>query len=103
MTVRVSGRLPGKGERDGLQHAERRLRKDREAITVVATLYVREVADVLDKPEDPTKTTLGVLAIEVLDGPDAKAAHELLADAFGKRTGMVALPFGEVPDPDPDE
>ena len=95
MSVRISSRLPT-GDRDGLQVAEHDLRELREPVVIVALAYPREVADVLDRPSDPSAILCGVSAIEVLSGDEAMAAHSLLAGAYERRTGKQPLPFGMV-------
>lgn len=97
MSVRIANKLP-EGDRDGLQVAERDLRQLRDPILVVAELYPRSVADVLDKPSDPYLVTLGVRAIEVLQADDAMAAHALMSGVFERRTGKIPIPFGMVLD-----
>lgn len=95
MSVKVTAKLPA-GDRDGLQVAEGLLTTEQRPITVVATLYPRQISDVLDRPEDPTQVTCGVLAIEALLGDSARAGHELLTHAYEQRTGHVALPLREL-------
>jgi hypothetical protein len=95
MSVHLSGRMPT-GDKDGLQTAESDLRELREPIVVVAVLYPRTVADVLDRPNDPSAVTCGVSAIEALSGDEAMAAHALMGGAYERRTGKAPLPFGAV-------
>lgn len=95
MSIRISSRLPT-GDRDGLQIVEEDLRRLREPVVIVAVLYPREVADVLDRPSDPSSVTCGVSAVETLFGDEAMAAHSLLAGAYERRTGKQPLPFGMV-------
>jgi hypothetical protein len=94
MSVKVAAKLPA-GDRDGLRIAEGLLSSQHRPITVVATLYPRQISDVLDRPEDPTEVTCGILAIEALLGDAGRAGHELLATAYEMRTGQVALPLGD--------
>lgn len=92
MSVKLAGKMPP-GERDGLQSAEGPLSANHEPIVVVALLYPRQVAEVLDSPDDPVQVTCGLLAIEMMRGADAKDARALLEAEQERRTGRPTLPL----------
>jgi hypothetical protein len=93
--VRVASKLP---RDDGLQAFEADLRELREPVVAVVELYPRHLVDRLDDPANPHEVVVGVSRIEPLSGDEASAARALLAGAYERRTGRVALPFGVVSD-----
>jgi hypothetical protein len=92
MSVKLWPSLPKDADRNGLGSIEASLIQDPDDThVVIAVINQRRVTTDADTGE--TTPTARVHHIEVITGPDAKAASELLEAACMRRTGAEQLPL----------
>lgn len=99
--VKLSSRLPGDDEINGLDHLVPELLLDpRQVVCAICWFKVKDVRRIIERTDDEPDEipTVEIARVEPIDAVDRvpKAVTRLAAELYEKRTGKNPLPFDQL-------